>query len=428
MTHLKFGEAVRQLKFENLAASLAPLNLAELSAEHLDNIDSQVVTYNPQTEKVLRDLGSFKKNQNHELFARPVSMVSQNTSRIHADFIEKLSGPSSQNRLCLLGEKGVGKSTLISQTQALLLSNSKQDVVLLHVDFSERMVDGSSDYIFNPVLGKFHQPMFTKRWIKKVRAANEAVFKKMPLTEDVSFVTKKQQYLLKKGEHTLYDYVALNNEFGFFGPSNALQFFIKQLKAHSKTVPVVFSMDNFNSLIGKPHTEYFHKDMKPITLGEFEFGDFVTQLVSGGFSFDKGGLLLSESKDSGECRTLRVGLGLEKPNPYDEPLQCYLEFAEQMTKNGGVKPFYVENMTKPQAREMLLFLDKAGVLQIREYPTKELYKSLEESGAIPGKTINVGEYVRCEDPETQFERILQSSFFASAGNPGRFLKINSLLF
>lgn len=428
MTHLKFGEAVRLLKYEKLASDLAFQNLAELSAPTLAANASKIVTYNPQVEQQLRELGSFKKNQNHELFSRPVSMVTENTHRIYSEFIEKLEAQSSANRICLLGEKGAGKSTLISQVQALVLSKYTQNAVLLHVDFAENIVDGSSDYFFNPTLNKFHQPMFTKRWIRKVRTANEAVFKKMPLTEDVEFVTKKVKHQLKKGTHSLFDYVSLNHEFGFYGPSNAFQFLLNQLKAHSSEFPVVMSIDNFNALIRNPHTEYFHTDMRPITLAEFEFGDFVSQLVSGKFSFNKGGVLLSESKDSGECKTLRVGLRLETPNPYDKPEQCYLDFAEEMTKNGGVKTFSVENITKPQARELLHFLNNVGVLQIREYPTKEIYKSLEESAIAPSKTINVGEYVKCEDPESQLEKILQSTFFASAGNPGRFLKVNSLTF
>ncbi|GEQ72221.1 hypothetical protein JCM33374_g5908 [Metschnikowia sp. JCM 33374] len=428
MTHLKFSEAVRSLKFEKLAMDVTRQNLAELSAHTLAQSNSAVVTYNLHTEKTLRELGSFKKNQHHELFSNPVSMVTDNTNRIHAEFIENIDGPSSNNRVCLLGEKGSGKSTLVSQVQALILSKYKQNAVLLHVDQAERMVDGSSDYFFNPTLGKFHQPMFTKRWVNKLRKSNETVFKNMPLTEDVSFISKKETRELKKGTHTLYDFITHNSEFGFYGPSNAFQFLLKQLQAHSKEIPVVVSIDNFNSVIRKPHTEYFHQDMTPITLGEFEFGHFVSQLVSGEFSFAKGGLLLAESKDAGECKTLRVGLGLEVPNPYDEPQQCYMDFAEQMTLNGGVKAFDVANMTKAQAREFLAFLDKVGVLQIREYPTKETYKSLEESAPSPGNTINVGEYVKCEDKADQFERILQSSFFASAGNPGRFLKINNLTF
>ncbi|QBM86298.1 small subunit ribosomal protein S29 [Metschnikowia aff. pulcherrima] len=428
MTHLKFGEAVRHLKYENLAADLTGLGLAELSASDLQSISSNVVIYNNHAEKTLKELGAFKKNQNHELFSRPVSMVTENTSKIHSEFIEKLASESAQNRLCLLGEKGAGKSTLVAQTQALLLSHYKGDVVLLHVDQAEKVVDGSSDYFYNPSLKKFHQPMFTKRWIKKVRAANEAVFKKMPLTEDVSFVSKKEKHSLKKEKHTIYDFLTLNHEFGFYGPSNAFQFFVKQLQAHSNKFPVLVSIDNFNALIRDPHTAYFHTDMRPVTLGDLEFGSFISLLVSGDLSFAKGGVMLSESKDLGECKTLRAGLRLEQPNPYEPAEKCDLDFAKQMTKNGGVKTFQVENLTKEQARGLLLFLDKVGVLQIREYPTKEIYKSLEESAFAPGTTINVGEYVRCQDREAQFERILQLTYFASAGNPGRFLKINSLTF
>lgn len=427
MTHLKFEDAVRQLKFENLANDLTALQLAELSVENLESVHSSVVKFKGHTEKQLKDLGSFKKAQHHELFRNHLSLVSDSTVALSDQFLLKLNGPSNENRLCLLGEKGVGKSTLLAQAQALALSQYNGDVVLLHLDHPERIVEGSSDYILNRKMKKYQQPMFTKRWIKKLRAANEAVFKKMPLTRDISFVAKKVEYNLKKGENTVYDFILLNHDFGVVGPSTAFQFLVDELKAHSEQFPVLVSIDNFNALIAEAFTKYFHPNMVPIHFTQFEAGHFIELLVGGALSFAKGGVLLAESKDLGECTTLRVGLGLQEHDPYDKRHQCDAVFANTMSKNGGVKSLVVQNFSKDQARELLLFWDKAGVLQVRDYPTKEIYKSTEEM-LQDRRARKVGEYVECADPQEQLENLVQSSYMLSSGNPGNLLKINHLVF
>lgn len=427
MTHLKFEDAVRLLRFEQLAKDISELQLSEISEENLESLRSSVVRYNTTTEKQLTDLGSFKKAQHHELFRNPLSLVSNNTIAVNEAFIQKLKGPSKDNRVCLLGEKGVGKSTLISQAQALALSQSSGDVVLLHLDFPERIVEGSSDYVLNRKMKKYQQPMFTKRWIKKLRTANEAVFKKMPLTRDILFTAKKVEHNLKKGENTVYDFVLLNHDFGLVGPSTAFQFLIDELKAHSEKIPVFVSIDNFNALIAEPFTKYFHPNMVPIHFTQFEIGHFIEELVSGEISFAQGGILLAESKDLGECKTLRVGLGLQEHDAYDKKSQCDAVFAETMSKNGGIKPMFLENLSKAEARELLQFWDKAGALQIRDYPTKEVYKSTDEVRQDQ-RAPKVGEFVESADPQQQLENILQSSFMLSSGNPGQLLKINHLVF
>lgn len=426
MTHLKFRDAVRQLKFENFAKDLSSLELATLDTANVKSLHSSITKFDAQVQKQLTDLGSFKKLQHHELLREPVSLVSDNTIEVNNIFLEMLDQSSAQNRLCLIGEKGVGKSTLITQIQALALSKFNKDVVLMHLDHPEKIVEGSSDYILNRKMKKYQQPMFTKRWIKKLRAANEEVFKKMPLTRDISFTAKKVEYNLKKGENTVYDFILHNHDFGLVGPSDAFQFLIQELKAHSETFPVLVSIDNFNALIAEAYTKYFHPNMVPIHFTQFEVGHLIKQLVSGELSFSKGGVLLAESKDLGECKTLRVGLGLEEHNPYDKKKVCDSQFAESMLLNGGVQPLFLKNFTKDQARTLLSFWNESGALQIRDYPTKDSFKS---SSAVQDKeTKLVGEFVECSDPTAQLENLVESTYFHSSGNPGSLLKSNHLVF
>lgn len=427
MTHLKFKDAVSRLKFENFAQDLSALNLSPLRYDSLNTIQSSITRYDSQVENQLKALGSFKDLQHHELFREPVSMVTDNTIAVTDVFVNKLDQSSLNNRLCLIGEKGVGKSTAITQAQALALSKFNKDVVLLHIDYPERIVEGSSDYVLNRKMKKYQQPMFTKRWIKKLRAANEEVLKKMPLTRDISFTAKKVDHSLKKGENTVYDFILLNHDFGLVGPSEAFQFLIQELKAHSEKFPVLVSIDNFNALIAEPYTKYFHPNMVPIHFTQFEVGHFIQQLVSGEFAFSKGGLLLAESKDLGECKTLRVGLGLEEHDPYDKKKQCDAQFAESMLANGGVQTFTLKNLTKDQTRTLLTFWDQCGALQIRDYPAKDSFNTVAD--ALQDKAApKVGEFIECVDPASQLENLVQTTYFLSSGNPGSLLKANHLVF
>lgn len=422
MTHLKFRDAVRLLKFENLARDLGELGIEDLGVSTQAN---KVVKYSANTEKTLVELNSFKKFQHHELFKNPISLVSENTKAVDAKFVKNLAGPSKDNRLCLIGEKGVGKSTLVTQAKALAVSEYKNDVVLLHIDAAEKMVDGSNDYIYNKTTGKYQQPMYTKRLIKKLRAANEDIFKKLPLSRDTSFTAKKVEHHLKKDVNTLYDFVLLNHDFGLLGASSAFQFFVDELVHHSEKVPVLVSIDNFNALLSEPFTAYRTAAFTPIHFTGFEMGDLVLRLVSGDLSFSKGGVLVAESNDFRLNKTLPVGLGLVEYDPYYTNSECDLAVASSLLKNGGVRAFDVKNLTKSEARTLLQFWEQSGALQVRDYPTKEEFSTYDDAVLDARRP---GQFVETKDPVEQFENILQSSYVVSSGNPGFLLRATNIAF
>ena len=427
MTHLRFRYAVRSLRFEKGAKDISSLGTEELKYGPLKSLASSVVKYDEYARKVLQDLGSFKKYQKHELLSEPASVVSSNTIGLAESFISKLNSPSTNNRMYLLGEKGVGKSVLLTQIKALSLSKYNNDVVLIHLDYPEKIVEGSSDYIFNKSLQKYQQPMFTKRWIIKLRSANEQVFKKMPLTRDVSFISQKKEYNLKKNENTLYDFILYNHDFGKFGPSTAFKFLIEEIEHHSKSFPVLVSVDNFNALLTKTFTSYRHPDFRRIHFSEFEIGDFLLKLASGQLGFEKGGVLVAESKDIGDSLTSSVGLGLTEYNPYFKKVDCDYDVASALLSNGGMNHFNVENLDKKESEELLYFLRAADVLKVRDYPCKEAYKSflevLQEQTAEKTKpNANQEEH----DLEEQYKKIVQNNYTMSSGNPGHLINATCL--
>lgn len=422
MTHLSFRDAVRALNFEKLAVDFSKLEIGTLDFDQLETSKNKVVQYSKKEEASLALLNSFKKYQHHELFSRPVSMVTDNTVELAATFMSKMDCETKANRMCLVGEKGVGKSLLITQAQALALSKFKGDVVLLHLDYPEKIIEGSSDYIFNKRLGLYQQPMFTKRWIKKVRAANEEVLKKLPLTRDSSFVAKKVEYNLKKDENNLYDFLVHNHDFGKVGPSSAFQFFIEELQHHSAKVPIFVTVDNFNALTYNTNTEYRHPDFTPIHFTEFEAGDFLLKLAGGQLSFKKGGVLLAESKDVPHSLTLPVALKQQVYDPYWTTDKCDRKVADQLLQNGGISVFGVSNLTKPQTRELMEFWEAAGVLQVREYPTKPDHRTSEEILKEREQRLAAQVVSPEQQADEQFERLVNNHYTMSSGNPGHLVR------
>lgn len=411
MTHLRFGDAVRTSGFEKSAVDLAQLDVEDLTAENIEHLQKHPVTYTNDTEKKLFKLGLFKKYQHHEATSRPVSLATENTMDVFNTVVLTLEKPSKENKLFLTGEKGVGKSTLLAQTNALALSKYKNDVVLLSFSQPINIVNGSSDYIYNKEQEIYQQPMFTKKWIRKVLEVNLEVFKKMPLTKDIKFTSKKTETQLKKGENTLFDYLSKSRDFG--KALSGFKFFIDQVMEHSKTFPVLVTVDDFNALAKHAETAYRHPDFTPIHLKELEVSKFIMGVLSGDVSFHKGGVLAAESKQIGETTTLQVGLRLTEYDPYMTEKECDRYVAEALLKNGGMQVKKVKNFTAEESKALLEFFQECGVLKIRPYPHKKVIKA---DGSEDDKAV--GAFPEVVDAKAQLDRIVLYSYNITQGNPG----------
>ncbi|CAH2355992.1 37S ribosomal protein S23, mitochondrial [[Candida] railenensis] len=428
MTHLKFRDAVRQLGYEKNAPALNEANFAlgTLNAKALVDEEQQqsVVKYDAPTMEKLVALKSFKKFQYHEMFSQPTSMITDNTRALYEEFVQRAVGngeeaesavPSSANRVCLIGEKGVGKSTLMTQVQALALSQAQNNVILLHFDHPDAVTNGTSDYIFNPKLNKYQQPMFTKRWIIAFRKANEKVLKQLALSQDVTFINKKKEKTtLKSGENTVWDFVEQNHDFGKVGPTSAFQTFVKELQHHSANVPVVVTVDNVNAVVNETVSKYFHPDYTPIHLTEFEMGSFLVQVLSGEVSFARGGVLMAESSDNSSAHTLNVGLGLEEYDPYYTTAECDYDVASGLLSNGGLRTYQLANLTKDETRDLIEFWESAGVLQLRDYPRKPKAGEATAEAELSGDDV--------------FEKAVHNSYTLTSGNVGGLVNVTNFSF
>ncbi|KAI5968099.1 hypothetical protein CANMA_002601 [Candida margitis] len=411
LTHYPFKDAVQHLNLEKLAP---PMDYVEpLTKDSLTT--STITVYPTDIEEKLRTFQAFKKFQHHEMFRNPVSLTTSNTVNIYDNFVKKLTNESKTNRKYIDGIKGSGKSTLVNQALALALQEFQDEVVILHLHSADILGNGSSDYFKNNKLGLYQQPMVTKRWLRKILAVNKDIFQKLKLTQDVKFYQDKQEISLKAGENTLYDYLSQNREINKVQPTMSFQFFIDQLKQHSKTVPIILSIDNFNAMADFSITQYRSPDFKPVHISEFELGDFILRAASGELSFDKGGVLLAKSCDFAPARkTTHVAV---YPNEEYDPFMKYpnldMSVTQRLVANGGIEPVKVAPLTKEEVRALLSFWRDQQVLITRQDFHKQEFN--DEQADIVDEEF---------DPEAQFEKLVQSSFVVSQGNPYGILKQN----
>lgn len=411
LTHLPFRDAVRNLGLNKNAP------VSKIEVLKLGNLQTGSMTsYPKKIESKLNIIGGFKRFQHHEMFDKPVSMITSNTTRLDSEFLEKLNGESKNNRIYIDGVKGSGKSTLVNQAITLAYEKLNNDVIVLHLDSGELIGNGSSDYIKNNKLKLYQQPMLTKRWIWKIMKTNEEIFKKLKLTKDTKFIKDKQEVVLKAGENTLFEYLKQNHEFGRINPHLAFQYFIEQLVDHSKEIPVLLSIDNFNAFADYPLTKYKHPDFTPIHINEFELGDFILKASSGELNFTKGGVLLAKSNDFALNRkTTHVGVyPNEEYDPYLKLPLFDFEIANRLASNGGISPFKMNPLTKDETRSLMKFWKEQGVLIIRQDFHKKLYDD-DVIGSIP--ELNQDE---------QFEKMVQLLYVNNQGNPYGMIKQSML--
>lgn len=410
LTTKKFRDAVSVLNFEKTAA---PLNgIADFSSK----LDVGTVTkFSKPTEEKLHHLKAFKKYQHHERFRHPTSIISGNTKKLNETFVQNLDQNSKFNRVYLDGPKGCGKSTLVNQTIAGALEKFNNDVVILHLYSAEIIGNGTSDYVRNNRLGLWQQPMATKRWLYRTFQTNAEVFKKMKLTKDVRFVSNKIEHSMKAGD-SLHDYVLKNREMKDGLPNNAFQFFIQQLIDNSSKIPVVLSVDDFNAMADCGTTPYFTPDYVPIKIQEFELADTILKFASGELNFEKGGVLLAKSSDFHPKRkTTHIAVYPEEEyDAYMKPPRLDLELSQRLALNGGIKPFKVQGLSKEETHSLLSFWRDQEVLLVREDFRKPDYGNDAEAKAAARRAIF--------DSEKQFDKLVQSNFIVTQGNPHGLVK------
>lgn len=337
-----------------------------------------VVTYTQLQKQRLSQVGAFKKDQFHELFSSPITLVRDETKQIEALVHNSFKTSSKENRVCLLGERGIGKSTLLAQAQALIVENP--DAVMLPISYGVKLVDGSNDYWFDAKLGTYVQPMYLKTLLDKIEYANKQSLAKLKLSKEYTIegASKTRAATKFSTENTLLDLVKSKIDARHRG--QVLQILIDELLLQ-QSAPVFITVDNFGSIISSPNSAYRNVENKPIAIEELQLTKTLLDFISGDKSFQKGGVILATSSDDKPTITLKAGLGLVKPDPYTKK---ELYDATLASRLAGVKPLELAKLSKENVTKLVEKYVEAQIFRKDELEQNTVEQLINQKYVISG--------------------------------------------
>ncbi|ANB13048.1 mitochondrial 37S ribosomal protein RSM23 [Sugiyamaella lignohabitans] len=310
--------------------------------------------YPMRVRQQLSTLGSFKRDQKNELFKERTTLVREAYSLPILDLIKNgTTTDSSQNRICLLGDRGVGKSSLIAQAQAFALL---RDYVVISVPNPEVLVSGKNDALYNPSHGFFAQPMYVREWMKKIAKANKAVLKSIPVTRDLTKGSGAFQAHTAKAATSLYSFLleGRRRRDAFV----VMDEFFEELSSQTKA-PVLFTLDDVNVFTDRVFSANRDTDNTPIYHGKLQVPKYFLDFLSGARKFQSGVILTSTSGKFRSNDTITSGLGLQQPLAYSHIERYDNELASKFT---GVKPLEVQRYTLEETKVALQFLSTSKVI------------------------------------------------------------------
>lgn len=282
----------------------------------------QVTQYGDDVRSRMYRAGSFKPQQFHELYSRPVTLVRQAETVQVADLYNKsLDG---YQRLLLTGPTGVGKSTLLAHLHSFVLSDP--EAVLIPVSNAESLVDGSSDFKYNEKTGLYEQKMAARNLLKKIISINKPVLKSIQLSKP--FPEAKSAKV-----ETLLD-LAIQGQKARLNATQALVFLLEQL-GEQTAHPVYLTIDNFSAFVQHTLTAYRDANNVQIYFGDLAIAKTLVDYLSGESVFAKGATVAATRGIDRHTKnnTIRVGLGLEEPNVYKKLSDYDPKLAQSLRSN-----------------------------------------------------------------------------------------------
>lgn len=351
-------------------------NLETLNQGKLDL--NKVVSYSEQQLQKLIQAGSLKKDQFHELFKTPITLIRDETTTISKFVDSTATSPSSQNKMCLLGERGIGKSTLLTQAQALAIAQS--NIVLIPVSYALKLVDGSNDFFYDSKLQTYTQPMYLKKLLAKVEYINKEVLSQMKLSKDhvIEGVTKDKAATKFNQKHSVLD--LLQAKVAPRQRGRVFQIFIEEL-LKQETNPVLVTVDNFSAITSQPITPYRNVANKQLYVEELQITKTLFQLTSNEIAFKKGGVLLATSSDDKPSITLQHGLGLITADPYTKEADFNRTLASRIT---SVKPVTVGKLEKESVSNLVEKYIEANAFNSTELQANEKDQLVNQKYVLSG--------------------------------------------
>ncbi len=355
-SHVQLRDWQNTVSHSNFSKNAPLVKIPTINPKAL--VPNTVVSFGPSI-RPLTHFGAFKPNQRNELFRDRPSLVRQSTTlKVYNDFIKKgINTPSSENRVCIWGDQGVGKSVLSSQTQSLAFLSG---YIVLHFSKAEDLLTGFSDYAYDETKNIYYQPMFLNRWLRKIVAGNKTILQSIKLSQPYSIKVSGASSLLTFTKNDSL-YKLFSDPKGKTYRREAFEIFWKELLIQDQ-YPVLLSVDNFNAFMEYSYTMYRNTENKHIYFNKFELPKLIFKILSGKQSFKKGAVVVSTSSVFQSKHTLPVALGLEEFDPYFTKGQCDHKQVELLS---GVRSLEVKRLSKEETATLISYCRSASVFSPR---------------------------------------------------------------
>ncbi|AQZ13145.1 RSM23 (YGL129C) [Zygosaccharomyces parabailii] len=366
-----------------LSRYAVPTDIPTFKSNDLQTLLNKVAFYSSQQYRSLYHLGAFKKNQFHELFPKPISLLRESSTQ---KLISLLRG-SANRRFVLTGEPGVGKTVLLTQIQAYALDSG---YILVNFSHPDLFLDGRNDFFYHEKLGKYVQPMYLKALVRKIlRSNNEDILRSVTLQSDYKFsnadpkdASVKKFVNFTKGKNSLFELLTVKTHARNLG--TLFEAVITELSSQ-KVVPVLFSVDNFSRMLTESFSAYKDVNNQNIPTLELQVPNVIMQVISGDITLsnDKSCVILATSGVDKTNKTLPVGLGKLRADPYLSRKYLDIEFSDALQK-GKVQEFEVPKLKKNEVKELVEFYLKSELFLNKEVQSKSVDQLVNEKYFLSG--------------------------------------------
>lgn len=323
-----------------------------------------IVQYDIPTRRSLSYFGSFQRDQHHELFRERTTMIREPTIELNKVLDAGCSAPSSQNRLCLIGDRGVGKSTALAHAHALALLKG---YVVVPVPYAQELVSGRTDALHNEKYGFFAQPMYVKRWMKRIAKGNKDVLQRVAVPKGLP--SAQYEAHSPKMAENLYNFLleGRRRRDAFVIMDEFLQILSSSSSSSAVKVdnppPVLFTLDELNAFCHQIHSENRDTHNRPIYHGHLQVPKYFLRYLSGEASFANGVVIAATSGKYRQNQTVPMGLGIGVANAQDLAFAGKKVFDNTLAaKLSGVRPLAIHRYSEFETDQMLQLYRNAGLL------------------------------------------------------------------
>lgn len=324
----------------------------------VDNLEAgKIFRYPTQSEDSLRIFGSYRRGQKHELFQNRTTLIRESSSLPMADAIANgRENPSQMNRICLMGNKGTGKSSLLAQTQSFALENG---YVVIPIPRAGELISGENDAFYNEALKMYIQPMYVRRWMKRIAKGNKHTLSQIQAPAEKfspGGSGGKKASTSSTSNKSLYDILLEGRKRA--DAVHVMEQVMSEL-ASQEAFPVLFTMDDINVLAEKVYSANTNAENNHIYHGDLQVPKTFLDYLSGSKTFKKGAVVTALNSSHKINETILAGLGLQAPTPYSK---LYRYDPQLASKFDGVKPLKLESYNHEETKALLEYWSSVKVI------------------------------------------------------------------